>query len=81
MLTHQGNPWIEVEDGNFDNRGELLLRHRHEGVDLRLDWARDTLANLHRLWRRPVSLATRVEDAPKLLRFDGREHSERSGQG
>ncbi|MBK8479874.1 MAG: SpoVR family protein [Proteobacteria bacterium] len=81
MLTHQGQPLIEVEDGNFENRGELLLRHRHEGVDLRLDWARDTLGNLNRLWRRPVNLATRLEDQPKLLRFDGREHSERSWDG
>ncbi|MBK6849920.1 MAG: SpoVR family protein [Proteobacteria bacterium] len=81
MLTRQGHPLIEVEDGNFENRGELLLRHRHDGVDLRLDWARDTLVNLHRIWRRPVSLATRVEDLPKLLRFDGRDHSEKTWQG
>ena len=33
-LTNFGEPFIFVEDGNFENRGELLLRHKHEGVDL-----------------------------------------------
>jgi stage V sporulation protein R len=79
MLTNGGNPFIEVEDGNFENRGELLLKHRHEGVDLRVDWARDTLANLYKVWRRPVNIATKVEDKPKLLSFDGKAHQERAG--
>ena len=78
-LTNMGRPFIYVEDGNFENRGELLLRHTHEGVDLRMDWARDTLANLYRVWRRPTNLATRVEDNDKILTFDGKEHRERSG--
>jgi stage V sporulation protein R len=78
MLTHAGQPFIEVEDGNFENRGELLLTHRHDGVDLRMDWARDTLANLYRVWRRPVNLMTKVEEKGKLLSFDGKSHSERA---
>jgi stage V sporulation protein R len=76
MLTHMGNPFIEVTDGNFENRGELLLRHRHEGTDLKLDWARDTMANLYKVWRRPVNLMTKVGDDGKLLSFDGKEHGE-----
>ncbi len=43
QLANLGHPAVVVVDGNFDNRGELLLAHRHDGVDLRLDWARDTL--------------------------------------
>jgi stage V sporulation protein R len=78
MLTNGGQPRVEVEDGNFENRGELLLRHLHDGVDLRVDWARDTLANLYRAWRRPVNLLTKLEDKGKLLSFDGKNHSERS---
>ena len=42
-LTNFGQPFIYVEDGNFENRGELLLKHKHEGVDLKIDHARDTL--------------------------------------
>jgi stage V sporulation protein R len=78
MLTHAGQPFIQVEDGNFDNRGELLLKHRHEGVDLRIDWARDTLVNLYKVWRRPVNILTRVEEKGKILNFDGKSHSEKT---
>ena len=71
-LTNFGHPFIYVEDGNFENRGELLLRHQHEGIDLKLDYARDVLMNLARIWKRPVNLLTRVENKGKVLRFDGR---------
>ena len=76
-LTNFGNPFILVEDGNFENRTELLLRHHHEGVDLQLDQARDTLAALARVWKRPVNLLTRIDGKGKMLRFDGRDHSEK----
>jgi stage V sporulation protein R len=79
QLTNFGQPIIEVVDGNFENRSELLLVHRHEGVDLKHDHARDTLQNLQSLWRRPVSLSTRVEGKTVVLRFDGKDHSEKKG--
>lgn len=74
QLTNSGNPFLYVEDGNFRNRGELLLRHDHRGVDLRVDYAQRALEALVRLWKRPVSLSTRVEDKPMLLSFDGEKH-------
>jgi stage V sporulation protein R len=77
-LTNFGQPFVYVEDANFENRGELLLRHLHEGIDLRLDQARDTMANLERVWRRPVNLHTRVDGKGKMLRCDGRDHSEKT---
>ncbi len=72
-LTNFGQPFIYVVDANYLNRSELLLAHRHEGVDLKMGYARDTLRNLARIWRRPVSLLTLVEDKPKRIRFDGSE--------
>ncbi len=78
-LTNFGEPFIVVEDANHDNRGELLLRHRHEGVDLHEDNARETLAALERAWHRPVNLRTVIEGKPKSLRYDGTEHTERVG--
>ena len=57
-LTNFGQPFIYVTDGNFENRGELLLEHRHEGIDLRIDYAKDTLKNLFSIWSRPVHLKT-----------------------
>ncbi len=78
-LTNFGKPWIVVVDGNYRNRGELLLKHVHNGVDMRLDHAADVLANLHAIWSRPVSLQTVVEDKPTLLSFDGTDHSIKTG--
>ncbi len=77
MLTNFGQPIIEVVDGNYKNRGELLLSHRHEGVDLKRDYALDTLQNLCMIWRRPVHIHTRSDDKGLLLSFDGEEHSEK----
>ena len=77
LLTNSGQPVIVVEDGNYENKGELLLVHRHDGVDLKLDYARDTLRNVQALWRRPANLVTRVDGKGVLFRFDGKDHGER----
>ena len=77
QLTNFGQPIIEVVDANFENRGELLLAHRHDGVDLRIDYAKDTLVNLVAMWRRPVGIVTRVDGKGVLMRFDGRDHTDR----
>ncbi len=77
-LTNRGQPFVYVEDGNFNNRGELLLRHDHEGVDLDLAQARDTLHNLFRVWTRPVSTLTRIDGKAKLLRWDEGGYSDKS---
>jgi stage V sporulation protein R len=78
-LTNFGKPWIYVVDGNYRNRGELLLKHYHTGVELRLDQASDTLANIQYIWGRPVSLHTVVDDKPTMLSFDGTDHAIRTG--
>jgi stage V sporulation protein R len=75
QLTNFGNPFIRVEDANFENKGELLLGHDHRGVDLRPDYARETLSALGRVWRRPVNLATLIDGKKTLLRFDGKDHT------
>src|SRR5579864_2728623 len=78
-LTNFGKPWIYVVDGNYRNRGELLLAHQFNGIELRLDHAADTLANLQYLWGRPVHLQTLVDGKPTMLSFDGSEHSTKTG--
>jgi stage V sporulation protein R len=77
MLTNFGQPVVAVDDGNYQNRGELLLVHKHDGVDLKLDYARDTIHHLQSLWRRPVCLHTKVEGHGVEFRYDGQEHSEK----
>ena len=59
----------------FRNRGELLLRHEHNGIDLKMDRAADTLANIQAIWNRPTHLQTVVENQPSLLSFDGSAHT------
>lgn len=76
-LTNHGRPEIVVQDGNFENRGELYLVHRHNGIDLRFDYAQDTMQNIQLLWTRPIHLETRYDEKPLLLSFDGREHQKR----
>jgi stage V sporulation protein R len=78
-LTNYGKPWIYVYDGNYRNRGELLLLHKHNGIDLRMDQAADTLANLQFIWGRPANLLTLVDDKPTLMSFDGKEQTISTG--
>jgi len=74
QLTNFGQPFIYVKDGNFKNRGELLLHHKFDGTPLRLDYAQGVLEALHRVWKRPVNIETISEDRGTLLSYDGTEH-------
>lgn len=73
QLTNFGQPIIEVEDGNYMNRKELLLNHVHYGVDLDVGFANETLRNLFAIWRRPVNLKTKYEEKEVVFHFDGKE--------
>ncbi len=73
-LTNFGQPQIEVVDANHLNRGELVLAHRYEGVPLKLDLARETLANVQSIWKRPVHIETIANDTAVVLSYDGTEH-------
>lgn len=76
QLTNFGQPFIYVKDGNFKNRGELLLHHEFDGTPLRFDYAQGVLEALHRVWKRPVNIETMSEERGTLLSFDGTEHSD-----
>lgn len=73
-LTNFGRPFIYVVDGNYKNRGELYLEHQYQGVELKMDYARDTLQNLEKLWSRPVHIATVIDEIPSVVSYDGRSH-------
>ena len=80
-LTNIGRPLIAVRDGNYKNRGELFLEHSFNGVELKTNYAVDTLVNLQKLWGRPVHVQTVLDGAPTILSYDGKEHStEKSGE-
>jgi stage V sporulation protein R len=77
QLTNFGQPVIDVVDANYENRGELVLAHRHDGLDLDPVYAKETLKNLQALWRRPVGIVTKVEGKSLLMRHDGTTFSEK----
>ena len=77
QLTNLGQPIIRVENANFDNRGELLLQHDHQGVDLDLGYAEGTLSNIRKVWGRPVSIHTLLGGKPKILTHDGESFQDR----
>jgi stage V sporulation protein R len=67
MLTNFGQPVIKVVDGNYKNRGELLLQHIHEGVDLDDNYAQETLKALSIVWGKPVNIRTIVDGNEKVF--------------
>ncbi|MDR3607598.1 MAG: SpoVR family protein [Oligoflexia bacterium] len=77
QLTNMGQPLIYVVDGNFQNKGELLLQHRHQGLDLDTRWSRETMRSLSAIWNRPVNVETEVDGQKKLLSYNNGEFSER----
>jgi stage V sporulation protein R len=72
-LTNLGQPIISVIDANYQNRGELLLHHQFEDVELDKAYAADTLRNLNNIWKRPVYIETLLEEKPAILSFNGTE--------
>ena len=75
-ITNGGNPVIFVKDGNFRNRGELLLQHRHLGRDLDINYARATVANISEIWGRPAHIETQSDGARKLYTWENGEFRE-----
>lgn len=73
-LTNLGRPFIYVVDGNYRNRGELYLAHKHNGLDIEIKFAVETLRNLHKVWQRPVHLQARIDDDQILFSFDGEQN-------
>ena len=70
-LTNFGQPVIAIVDANHGNRGELKLKHTHQGFDLDKNYAQETLSNLYKIWKRPVLLETKLKEQRKVFRFDG----------
>ncbi len=71
QLTNFGQPIISVVDANHNNRGELLLTHLFEGVEMQPDYMQATMKNLFQIWSRPVAVATVLDGEPKIVSFDG----------
>ncbi len=75
-LTNFGQPVIQVVNGNYENRSELLLEHVFHGVTLDLSFAKATLKNLSLIWNRPVHIITKIDDRTICLSHDGENYKE-----
>ncbi len=71
QLTNMGQPFIYVVDGNYANRGELYLAHKHNGLDMEIKFAVETLKNIYKIWQRPVHLQARIDDDMILFTYGG----------
>jgi len=71
LLTNHGQPYIYVVDGNYANRGEMYLAHKHVGIDLDVKHASECLKNMFILWRRPVHLQALINEDMLLFTCDG----------
>ncbi|MEE9294807.1 MAG: SpoVR family protein [Phycisphaerae bacterium] len=76
QLANHGQPYIYVVDGNYRNRGELYLMHKHSGVDLDIKYSVETLKFIQKIWERPVHLHTVVDDDAMLFTFDGEQSTQ-----
>ncbi len=77
QLTNMGQPFVYVKDGNFQNKGELLLWHKHQGLDLDVRWGRETMRSLAEVWKRPINVETEVDGQKKLFTYANGEFSEK----
>jgi stage V sporulation protein R len=71
-MTNFGIPVITVEDGDYQRRGELLLKHHYDGKPLDKDYARRTLRYIYQIWKRPVHIQTGPE-GEEMISWDGKE--------
>lgn len=70
-LTNMGRPFIYVVDGDYSHRGELYLAHKHNGMDLEIKYAVETLKNVYKIWQKPVHLQAKIDDDMILFSFAG----------
>ena len=75
-LTNLGHPHIQVINGNYENRSELLLEHVYDGIPLDVAFAKATLKSLARIWTRPAHIITRIDDRAICLSHDGENYKE-----
>ncbi len=76
-LTNCGFPCILVEDGDYQRRGEIYLKHCYEELELDVHYLEKTLPYVYLLWGRPVHLETIIEGKTAVFSYDGKKNSRR----
>ncbi|MEM1450318.1 MAG: SpoVR family protein [Planctomycetota bacterium] len=72
-LAWGGQPRIELIEVHDGAVRDMVLRHDHDGRDLKLDEAGEMLRTIEGLWKGPVHLLTKEGDEARRLTSDGGE--------
>ena len=75
QLAWGGQPRIRLEAAGTGGQGTLVLRHEHDGRDLKLDEAGVLLRTVGRIWKGPVELLTQEGEEGRRLLCDNDELS------
>jgi stage V sporulation protein R len=75
-----GVPVIRVVDSDGGGKRALALEHAHDGRDLQPEYAERTLAFVHQLWQREVTLDTVIGGKRQLLVHNDRGFTVKSGK-
>ena len=62
-------PVIKIEDADYGKNRTLYLKHYHDGRDLQLEYAEQTLRHIGALWEREVALETILNGKKSLLKL------------
>ncbi len=76
-MTNCGFPYLVVDDGDFNKRGELYIRHQFEGLELDVFYAEKTLPQVYTLWGRPVHIETVLDNKKVLFTYNGDKSSKK----
>ncbi|KPV45724.1 stage V sporulation protein R [Alicyclobacillus ferrooxydans] len=68
-----GMPVLYIEDGDYNNNGELYVKHAYEGLELDLKHMEKTLPYLQQLWGRTAHMQTVIEGRDVLFTCDGKK--------
>jgi spore cortex formation protein SpoVR/YcgB (stage V sporulation) len=78
QITNGGRPTIVAADYNYQNSGELLLKHQYNGVSMNIDKAKNVLKRIFELWGHTVNLKTitkndRGKEKGLIISYDGND--------
>ena len=75
-LVNCGYPDIRVVNGNYSNRGELLLKHHFYGVEIFMVKTKLVMENIYKIYHNTVNIETVIDNKPKRFSFDGKDFKE-----
>jgi stage V sporulation protein R len=55
----------------MNKKGELLLSHLFEGVEMQPDYMKETMARVFEIWQKPVHIATVLDKEAKVVTYNG----------